>query len=132
MLRTCQGSTAIVRVFAAACSGYVDLSDEDGRRTCEDRNECVEYPELCGRLLDPRAACENLPGSFQCKPVLEQQCSEERGWGGCWTGEANNRFYSSCEARPQPPTSAPLPLLRVPHIKYHLLHTSQQASRKTP
>eukprot|EP00892_Ulva_mutabilis_P008908 jgi/Ulvmu1/638/UM010_0008.1 len=77
--------------------GYTMISNIDGEHICENRNECAEFPSLCGRFVNERNACKDTPGSFECIEDLEQQCSAEKRWGGCWTGEVDGIRYHSCQ-----------------------------------
>jgi hypothetical protein len=72
-------------------------------KSCQDRNECKEFPTLCKRNPDTRNTCKNVPGSFECSYDVENACSPANDFGGCWRQEIDGVILSSCEVRPPPP-----------------------------
>ncbi|XP_066574180.1 uncharacterized protein nell3 [Amia ocellicauda] len=59
-------------------------------RICQDRDECIELPSLCGE----RVKCLNTPGGFRCLGVSERDASA----GVCGHGYFFNRELQECQA----------------------------------
>jgi hypothetical protein len=70
---------------------------------CVDLNECTALnTDPCngqvekGHDKNQRLVCHNLEGSSECL-TAPQLCTEENGWGGCWSEKAPNvAGFSSC------------------------------------
>ncbi|XP_068197072.1 uncharacterized protein [Antennarius striatus] len=65
------------------CSPHAD-------RICQDRDECLETPELCG----PPQSCLNTPGGFRCDSLTPRDAA----LGGCGLGYFYDTHIEECQA----------------------------------
>ncbi|XP_033914955.2 uncharacterized protein LOC117435702 [Acipenser ruthenus] len=59
-------------------------------RICQDRDECIELPTICGE----RVKCLNTPGGFRCLGIAERDAAS----GVCGHGYFFNRELQECQA----------------------------------
>ncbi|KAJ7322233.1 hypothetical protein JRQ81_018520 [Phrynocephalus forsythii] len=73
-------------------AGFFQLSEcsANADRICQDRDECVESPSICGE----RVKCLNTPGGFRCLGVAEK----EAALGLCGEGYFFNQEVQECQA----------------------------------
>jgi hypothetical protein len=69
---------------------------------CGDRNECLEFPQLCSRGPYSRNVCKNVVGAFECS-IAPDPCADN--YGDCWHSTVNGKEEDSCEVR-RPPRCA--------------------------
>ncbi|XP_044280689.1 uncharacterized protein LOC123020693 [Varanus komodoensis] len=73
-------------------AGFFQLSEcsANADRLCQDRDECVESPNICGE----RVKCLNTPGGFRCLGIAEKEAS----LGLCGEKYFFNKELQECQA----------------------------------
>ncbi|XP_074123067.1 uncharacterized protein LOC141542518 [Sminthopsis crassicaudata] len=73
-------------------AGFFQMSECSANtdRICQDRDECIESPNICGE----RIKCLNTPGGFRCLGIAEKDAA----LGLCGDGYFFNREIQECQA----------------------------------
>lgn len=98
----CTQSLASEVGFICSCdAGYTSVASAPGGigGECRDVNECTVYPTLCNRGDLARNACRNTDGSFECEENINNECTPENDYGGCWRQDVGGFTVTSCVVR---------------------------------
>ncbi|GIM13209.1 hypothetical protein Vretimale_16388 [Volvox reticuliferus] len=97
------GTTGCINTFRGyqcTCgSGFQIMSpDESSEEACKDINECAvsTAPYRNQDCRCDRCACINTVGSYKCTGPMENRCTPEFNYGGCWNGTYNNVAVTTC------------------------------------
>ncbi|XP_074841609.1 uncharacterized protein LOC142008326 [Carettochelys insculpta] len=73
-------------------AGFFQMSEcsANADRICQDRDECVEFPNICGE----RVKCLNTPGGFRCLGIAEKDAA----LGLCGEEYFFNKEMQECQA----------------------------------